>query len=151
MFYEILDEGILCRLERGEDVIEGLVELMRREEMGCGAVTGLGAVDRARLGFYRVDRQQYRDRVFDGEYELCGLTGTLSWHESEPFPHVHVVLIDNDFRALGGHCFEARVSATVELFVSAFREPRVDRLIHESIGLHLMDLTRHCKLTPGDG
>lgn len=150
MFYEIVGDRFLCRLERGEDVIEGLSELMRREELGCGAVTGLGAVDHARLGFYRFERQQYRDRVFDGEYELCGLTGTLSWHEEEPFPHVHLILVDDDFRTFGGHCFEARVSATVELFVIAFKEPEVDRLLHESIGLHLMDLTRHCTITPAE-
>jgi len=151
MFYEVLDERYLCRLERGEDIIEGLSELMRREELGCGTVTGLGAVDRARLGLYRVERQQYLDRSFEGDFELCGLTGTLSWHREAPFPHVHLMLVDEDFAAVGGHCFEARVSATVELFVTAFQEPRVERLMHESIGLHLMDLTRHCAVTPADG
>ena len=134
-----LEGGFLLRLEAGEELVESLCNFMRKEQIGCGAVTGLGAVDHARLGFYQVAKQNYLERTFEGEFEVVGLTGTMSWHDGEPFPHIHLMLTDEHFAAFGGHCFAARASATVELFVRAYAE-RVERHIDLQIGLHLMDL-----------
>ena len=134
-----VDGGFLVRLHRGEELISSLAELMRQQEIGCGAVTGLGAVAEARLGFYQLSTKSYLERRMEGEFEAVGLTGTLSWHDGEPFPHVHLLLTDADFQATGGHCFEAIASATLELYVRAHDE-RVERRVEEDIGLHLMQL-----------
>ncbi len=132
-------DGYLVRLDRGEDLIASLAKLMEEEEIGSGAVTGLGAVDHARLGCYKVGEKDYADRVVEGDLEVVGLTGTLSWYEDRPFPHVHLMLTDERFEATGGHCFEARVSATLELVVRVW-PMRIDRHQVPDIGLHLMDL-----------
>ena len=70
--------------------------------------------------------------------EVVGLTGTLSWYDGEPFPHIHLVLTDENFQATGGHCFEAHVSATIEVIVRTY-EARIERTMDEAIGLHLME------------
>ena len=132
--------GYAIRLDRGEELIASLAAFMREYDIGSGAVTGLGAVDRARLGCYRVANKDYAERWVEGDLEVVGLTGSMSWYDGEPFPHLHVMLTDVDFQATGGHCFEAHVSATLELFVRAGSE-RVERRIDDSLGLHLMDLT----------
>jgi len=134
-----LEGGYLLRLETGDELIGSLATLMREHAIGCGAVTGLGAVSTARLGCFRMSTKDYVDRSFAGDLEVVGLTGTLSWHDGEPFPHVHMMLTDEEFQAIGGHCYEAVASATIEVFVRAFDE-RVERQIDERIGLHLMKL-----------
>ncbi|MCH7825520.1 MAG: DNA-binding protein [Acidobacteria bacterium] len=134
-----VEGGFILRLEKGEELIASLAELMKERDIGSGAVTGLGAVDRARLGCYLLEEQDYSAREFEGDLEIVGLTGTLSWYDGEPFPHVHLMLTDRDFGAAGGHCFEARVSATIELVVRTY-EDRIERRRDESIGLHLMEL-----------
>ena len=48
------------------------------------------------------------------------------------------MLTDRDFQATGGHCFEAHVSATIELMVRTY-EARIERHRDEAIGLHLME------------
>lgn len=131
--------GYAIRLERGEELIASLAAFMREYDIGSGAVTGLGAVDKARLGCYRVAQKDYADHHVEGDLEVVGLTGTLSWYEGEPFPHVHLMLTAIDFEATGGHCFEARVSATLELFVHDWGE-RIERRADAAIGLHVMDL-----------
>lgn len=143
MRYRALSDGYLLRVERGEEVLAALRTLMQREEIGCGSVTGLGAVGTARLGYYVLEERSYLERALEGPFEVVSLVGTLSWHEGEPFPHVHVTLSDADFRTLAGHCFEATVSATVELRVRA-ESGRVERHDDEEIGLHLMDLPEAC-------
>lgn len=134
-----IDGGFLIRLERGEELIASLAALMREHDIGSGSVTGLGAVDRARLGCYLLEQQDYSSREVSGDLEVVGLTGTLSWYDGEPFPHVHLMITDEEFGATGGHCFEAWVSATIELVVRTFPD-RVDRDRDEAIGLHLMNL-----------
>ncbi len=149
MFYKEFNDGYLVRLSRGEEIRAGLSELMEREQIGCGFVAGLGAVSDPHMGYYRLGKKSYVEHHFDGEYELVGMTGTLSWHEGEPFPHVHVMLTGPEFLSFGGHCFEATTSATVEMFVRAERD-RVDRELDEAIGLHLMQLPESCPIGPRD-
>jgi len=133
-----VEDGFVLRLEQGDELIASLAEFMKERDIGSGAVTGLGAVDRARLGCYLLEEQDYSAREFEGDMEVVGLTGTLSWYDGEPFPHVHLMLTDRDFQATGGHCFEAHVSATIELTVRTY-EARIERGRDEAIGLHLME------------
>jgi predicted DNA-binding protein with PD1-like motif len=130
--------GYVVKLERGEELIASLASLMRDRGIGSGAVTGLGAVSRARLGCYRVAGKDYVERAVEGDLEVVGLTGTMSWYDDEPFPHVHLMLTDVEFGATGGHCFEAWVSATIELYVTDWGK-RVDRQMDDEVGLHLMN------------
>ena len=134
-----VDGGLLVRLEPGDELIASLATIMTERGIGSGTVKGLGAVSSARLGCFRMGTRDYVDRSFAGDLEVVGLTGTLSWYDDEPFPHVHLMLTDDEFRAFGGHCFEATASATIELSVRALDE-RVDRHLDERVGLHMMAL-----------
>lgn len=146
MFYQAVEGGFLLRVESGEDLIAALKVLMEEEEIGSGFVTGLGAVTFARLGYFDMSEREYVDEPFAGVREICSLTGTLSWHEGAPFPHVHLILTDLEFRAIGGHCFEATAGATIEVFAQCFSE-RVERRADESIGLHLLSLDQHRRVS----
>ena len=151
MYYQEMGGGYLVRLYRGEEIRAGLSELMERQEIGAGFVVGLGAVTNPDLGYYVLDEKRYVERQFEGEFELASLTGSLSWHDGEPFPHIHVMLTGAEFHSFGGHCFEATTSATVEMWVAADRQ-RVTRALDDAIGLHLMQLSESCPIGPrGDG
>ena len=142
MFFQAVEGGYIVRVERGEELIGALETLMEQEQIGSGTVTGLGATSFARLGIYDIAARVYVDRTFEGDHEVCNLTGSLSWHEGAPFPHVHMVLTDFELRAVGGHCFEAIAGATIEIFVRCFGE-RIDREMDDELGLHLMSLSNH--------
>jgi predicted DNA-binding protein with PD1-like motif len=142
MFFQAVEGGFLVRVERGEELIGALKTLMEQEQIGSGTVTGLGATSFARLGIYDMEAKVYVDRSFEGVHEICNLTGSMSWHNGAPFPHVHMILSDFELRAIGGHCFEAIAGATIEVFVRSFAE-RVDREMDEDLGLHLLKLDGH--------
>ncbi len=142
MFFQSVEGGYIVRVERGEELIGALKTLMEQEQVGSGTVTGLGATSFARLGIYDVEARVYVDRTFEGVHEICNLTGSLSWHDGAPFPHVHMVLSDFELRAIGGHCFEALAGATIEVFVRSFEE-RIDRAMDDDLGLHLLKLSGH--------
>lgn len=142
MFFQAIEGGYIVRVERGEELIGALKTLMEQQQIGSGTVTGLGATSFARLGIYDVEAKVYVDRTFEGVHEICNLTGSLSWHDGVPFPHVHMVLSDFELRAIGGHCFEALAGATIEVFVRS-SEKRIDREMDDDLGLHLLNLSGH--------
>ena len=126
MFFQAVEGGFIARVEAGEELIAALRTLMNQQQIGSGTVTGLGATSFARLGIYDMEARAYSDRSFEGVHEICNLTGSLSWYDGAPFPHVHMILSDFDLRAVGGHCFEAVAGATIEVFVRSFPQ-RIDR------------------------
>ena len=142
MFFQAVEGGYIVRVERGEELIGALKALMEQEQIGSGTVSGLGATSFARLGIYDVEARVYVDRTFKGVREICNLTGSLSWHDGAPFPHVHMILSDFELRAIGGHCFEALAGATIEVLVRSFEE-RIDRETDDDLGLHLLKLSGH--------
>ena len=143
MWISPADGGYVVRLERGEELLAALRDLMLAEQVRGGTVVGLGAVENPVLGhFDRGKREYLRSRV-EGIFELLSVSGSLSWFEGEPFPHVHVVLGDREMNVVGGHCFEAVVTVTAELRVWTGVADRIDRRMDDGLGLHLMKLSRH--------
>ncbi len=122
-------------LEPGEPILESLTKVVREKDMKGATLTGLGAIKDVELGFYDVEEQQYIRQTFIDDYELVSLHGNLSLKEDEPYLHVHIVMSDKAFNCKGGHLFEAKVAATVEIWLHPFGEMPV-RAFDKRVGLH---------------
>jgi predicted DNA-binding protein with PD1-like motif len=131
-------EGVLVRLERGEEIHRALVDLAGKRGWKGGVITGIGAVEEVEVGFYHLDRREYEHRSLPGIHELLSLTGNLSLKDGKPFLHAHVVLMGMDFQVSGGHLFRARIAVTGEFSLSQ-TDLRVQRLPEESVGLPLLE------------
>ncbi len=107
--------GWVLRLDRGEEIVESLRAFAEREGLRAGAITAIGAVDEAELGFFSPSTGRYDRRTFSGDHEIGSLHGNLSELDGAPFPHCHVVLGDAEFRAWTGHLFRGVVSVTCEV------------------------------------
>lgn len=127
------------RLERGEDVPTEVVEFVRRNRIGSGSITGLGATDRAVLGHFSLKTRKYRRRTFSGEYEIAGITGNIAWDGKTPVCHMHAVISGPGMQAHAGHLFAARVAATCEIAILPFKR-RLGRKPDPATGLKLLNL-----------
>ena len=129
----------MVRLELGEETVERLTAFAADQDISAAEVTGIGAYERATVGFYRLDRREYDRMDVPDHTEVLSIIGNLSVTEEGPRVHVHVTLSRTDGTAVGGHLFEGHVGATLEVFV---REGRGElrRANDEQIGLPLLDL-----------
>ena len=127
---------VFVRLETGESVHGALSELLEKERIAGGFVTGLGAVSEAVLGYYDLSRKDYDRVAFPEEMEIASAVGTLSVLDGKPHVHLHAVLSDRECHARGGHLFSATAAATVELFVQVSDKP-IERTPDEETGLNL--------------
>jgi len=97
---------IMGRLPKGSDLLEALSEICQQAGIQIGAVRAIGAVTRARVGYYDQAARVYNFLEFDHDLEILALLGNVSLKDGKPFVHAHVTLGDAQGRAFGGHLAE---------------------------------------------
>ncbi len=139
MFFKKTPDGYLVRLEKGEEVIESLIDLAEKEKIKGGFLYGIGAVKDVSLGYFDTAKKEYQKKSFEKNYEVTSLVGDIFHFEGKPGVHCHVSLSGPDFTAIGGHLFRAVITGTGEFFIHTTDET-LKRKKDPSSGLNLLDL-----------
>jgi len=108
----------------------------RERRIRAAAISTVGALTRADLGFYDQTGQEYRVRAVEEPVEIASCTGNISLLEGEPFVHAHAVLADSSGRVLAGHLVRGTIFAA-ELFVQELAEANLHRAWDKQTGLKL--------------
>ncbi|MBN2232237.1 MAG: DNA-binding protein [Deltaproteobacteria bacterium] len=130
----------LGRLAHGADLLGEIADFCRERHIVLGRVEGIGAVQRARLGYYDQAAREYRFFDLDRPLEITCLLGNISLRDGEPMVHAHLTLADADGRAYGGHLAPGTVIFATELLVTSFSGPGLHRAFDEPTGLPLWRL-----------
>ncbi len=137
---ESLKGRYLGRFPRGGDILEALTNLCRREDVRLGRVEAIGAVERARIGYYDQQAQEYQFMEIDRPLEITSLVGNVSLRDGEPFVHAHITLADRDGRVYGGHLAPGTIAFACEFMVEALDGRSLERSFDDETGLFLWDL-----------
>ena len=129
------ENKIMVLLEPGENVIKSLKKIREKYSIKNGFFYGIGAVDQATLGHYNVEKQDYKEKEFEGQYEVTAFSGNIGPDKV----HAHIELGKEDFSTLGGHCSQARVSGTFEIVIFKGDTPLYHEL-DERTGLDVFDI-----------
>lgn len=130
---------IFIRLERGEDIIGKLMDVIKLHQVHLGQVTGLGACSEVTIGNFDLKKKKYNKQIKRGSFEITSLTGNISEMAGAPYLHVHITIGDGEMKCWGGHLNAAVVSATCELIINVY-EGRVDRFRDDESGLNFWKL-----------
>jgi len=136
----LLFEGqrvLLGRLEKGEDILNGLTGFCVSHGVRVGSVEAIGAVQRGGVGYYDQTAATYRETRFDEGMEIASLMGNISRKEGEVFLHCHVILADAEGHCFGGHLLEGNVAFACEFVVTALEGPVPERTFDDATGLML--------------
>lgn len=136
MDYRRFGKTLVCRIDKGEEVLERLQEIAEREHIRLAEVRALGAVDDFTVGLYDVARQEYLQNHFTFPAEITNLWGTINTMDGTYYAHLHMSVADQEGHVFGGHLNEAHVSATCEMLITEI-EGTVDRVHDPSIGLNV--------------
>jgi predicted DNA-binding protein with PD1-like motif len=105
--------------EQGDEVMAGLKEFARRENIRAARLTAIGAFESATLAYFDWDKKDYVDIPVAAQAEVLVLAGDIAWEGDEPVAHVHCVLGRRDGSTIGGHLRRAIVRPTLELMLTA--------------------------------
>jgi len=145
MLYEQFTDSYLVRFEAGEEAVETLLKFASARNISFAMLSGAGAVESARLGYWNPESKNYQFRDFHEQLEVVSFQGNLSLNDDKPFAHLHGAFARPDYSVVAGHIKAATVFPTLELWVRPGDTP-VRREKDPATGLDLMALSM--RLTP---
>ena len=98
--------SFMGRLAKGDDLLQSLEKLCREHDITLGEIRAVGAVTRARVGYYDQGKREYNFLELDQPLEILALVGNISLKDGQPMVHAHVTLGDGTGRTYGGHLGE---------------------------------------------
>lgn len=136
MQYRQFGNIFMVRLDLGEDVIAQLKKLCEDEQIRLGKVEAIGAVDRAVIGVYDLEKKAYYPEEIGEFMEITSLLGNITAMDGKPYIHLHATLADQRHAVHAGHVLEMRVGATCEMFITVL-DGKVTRTRDEGLGINL--------------
>jgi uncharacterized protein len=125
---------------KGDEVMSGLADWAKRENIKAGHLTAIGALSSVLFGWFDKDLRAYRDIPVDEQVECISLIGDVGFAEGKPALHVHGSVGRSDGTLVGGHVLRAVAWPTLEVFVTVFERPLAKRKDQET-DLELFDLS----------
>lgn len=126
----------LLVLNKGEEIVSALTQFATETNLTCASVSGIGATDDAEMGVFDTFEKQYYTKQIRAMTEITGLNGNVTQKDGKPYVHLHATLATM-FDVVGGHLTKAVVSATAELFVTAY-PIATNRQFDSAIGINLL-------------
>lgn len=139
MQYKRFGTAYVIRLEGEDEIIDSLKVLVEKEEIRGGFFYGLGAVKNVSLGYFDVEKKEYKEKSFEQDFELTSMVGDVAFSGDKIIVHAHVTLAGEDFKVVAGHLNKATVTATTEIVFNPI-EGKLSKKIDPITGLNLMDL-----------
>lgn len=135
MDYKRFENTIIARLDKGEEVLEQLEVIAKKEQIRLASVSALGATNDITVGVFRTEEKKYYANHFTGDMEIVSLTGTVSTMKGSYYAHLHMSAGDDGGHVFGGHLNRCVISATCEMVIQII-DGTVDRELNEEVGLN---------------
>ena len=127
------------RLKPGDDVHEEIIAFCRLHDIKAGSIAAIGSIHSPTLAHYTITTKQFTNRVVEGIVEVSSMLGNVSIKDDEPLVHLHVTVSGPDMVAYAGHLVKAKVSATLEIILTAF-DAKLVKVHDDKIGLDVWQL-----------
>ncbi len=129
---------VFARLTEGEDLLEAITFRAKQAEITAGFFILIGALKKAKLGFYH--EQEYKATEISKPVEIVSCIGNISLKEQEVIVHAHISVSNMKGEALGGHLLPGCVvSVNAELVLVEAADLRLQRVPDEKTKLYLWD------------
>lgn len=132
-----LKRTIIGQLPHGTDLLEGLTQIVQKENIRCGRIHGIGATIYAVVAYYDQIERKYHSIEFKCEMEILNLHGNISIRDGKPFVHAHILLGDSRGKVFGGHLMPGTKLWACEIFIDEFEGEELVRVQDEKTGLFL--------------
>ncbi|MGI8811692.1 MAG: PPC domain-containing DNA-binding protein [Pyrinomonadaceae bacterium] len=126
--------------DAGDEVKSGLMDFAKKHGLSASSFTAIGAFERATLGYFDIEKQEYEKIPFNEQVEVISLIGDVATgSDGNPKVHAHCVVAKRDGTAHGGHLLEAFVRPTLELILTE-SPTHLRKTYRDEFGLALIDL-----------
>lgn len=118
MEYRRMNDVCYIRVDKGEEIIEKILEVCEEEGIGSAYFTGIGGCSRAEIQTFIPEDGSFETEVIEGMLELINITGNVVTDEDQLFHHTHAVFSykeNDEHRMAAGHMKSITVLYTAEI------------------------------------
>jgi uncharacterized protein len=120
--YKLVDEKpktFVLVFETNDELSQGLKNFASEQKLVSASFKAIGALSSVKLGWLNWETKKYEPSVsLDEQVELLSLIGDVASKDGEPQVHAHVVIVERDGTAHGGHLLQAHLRPTCELVLT---------------------------------
>ncbi len=129
----------LVSVKHDSEINAFLTEFAKDNAVMTASFTAIGALKRAKLGFYDQEKHAYLETALLAPQEIASCIGNFSIKDGEPFVHAHAVLADSAGNLKAGHLLEGKVFAA-EVHITELVGEKIERKKDAVTGLSLWDI-----------
>ena len=123
---------IFVKLERGEDVLQTLTDVISSNGVSSGEIIwGIGMIRNLQVGYF--NGKEYEKETFEKALEVVSFHGSIA--ENEPRFHIHTSCAGRDHGVVGGHLFGGIADPLLEVRIRKFSGIKATRQDNPKTGL----------------
>ena len=119
MEYKQFDKTYYIRMDKGDEIITGILDVCKNEGIKSAVFTGIGGCGNAEIQTFIPETGEFETQALEGMLELVSLTGNvITDDEDNYFHHTHAVFSykeDGAHQLAAGHMKSLTVSYTAEI------------------------------------
>jgi uncharacterized protein len=103
---------------KGDEVVAGLTEFAKTNNIRSGHYTGIGDALSAKAGWFDYGLKKFKIIPIDTA-EVSSFAGDIAWYKGNPIAHTHMSAAVKDGSVKGGHLLELISGPTMEIILVA--------------------------------
>lgn len=135
-------EILMGKTGHGDDLLEEITDICRKNSITLGRVEAIGSVQKARLAYYNQQTREYQFFTIDAPLEIINFSGNISLKDGEPTVHAHISLADKTGQTYGGHLAPGTVVFACEFIIEVFTGQVFERKLDKLTGLPLWEMRK---------
>lgn len=125
------------QIKHGDDLLEKITEFCQEKKIENGLVLAIGALQKARLGYYLQQEKRYTEIVVNEPVEIVSCLGNVSLKEGQPFVHAHLSTANKEGKVVGGHMNPGCLVFACECLIIPLEGEPSERVFDPLTGLSL--------------
>ncbi len=144
MDYKKWGEYIYARFDKGDEVLDGILNICKKENILSAVFSGIGGCGDVTVSTFIPEKNDFVPHHKTGLLEMISVNGNISANDNdEIFEHTHAIfsyLENGDVKFLGGHLTRAVVSYTAEIEIRPVLNGVIRRKKDEMTGITVWNL-----------
>ena len=93
MDYRKFSDTYYVRMDRGDEIVSGLLDICRKENIASCIFSGIGGLSRAEIQTFIPEKGEFETEEISGMLELVSLTGNvITDDEMNYYQHTHAMV-----------------------------------------------------------
>lgn len=138
MDYRKFSDTYYVRMDRGDEIVSGLLEICRKENIASCIFSGIGGLSQAEIQTFIPEKGEFETDTINGMLELVSLNGNvISDEDNNLYQHTHAVVSYKDegcHLMRGGHIKSLTVLYTAEIELRPVKDGTIKRVYNSETG-----------------